>query len=285
MRRTHHTTMDNRDIILQEIKRVARKIAPEQLTQDIFKKESKVSFSKLRYYFDTFNKAVEAAGLKPNPPDKPVKGYKKLSDEELFDEIGKLWRKVGRRPTENLMNSEGKFSTRPYQKRWGKFSSAVDDYISKFGEPIVGGAHDKSEINYGARKPVIIPKTIKPKVTSEKKRGIIYGEPVDFRGLRYAPVNEQGVVYLFGMISRELGFLIESIRTDFPDCEGKRCLNPEGTKWQHVKIEFEYKSSNFYEHGHDANECDLIICWIHDWADAPIEVLELKSALNLLSQE
>jgi hypothetical protein len=98
-------------------------------------------------------------------------------------------------------------------------------------------------------------------------------------------VNEQGVVYVFGMISKELGFLIESIRTDFPDCEGKRFLNPEGTRLQHVKIEFEYKSSNFYEHGHDPNGCDLIVCWIHDWAEAPIEILELKSALNLLSRE
>jgi hypothetical protein len=277
--------MDKRELILREIKRVARSIAPEPLTQAIFKKESKIPFSKLRYYFDTFNKAVEAAGLEPNQPDIPIKGYKTLSEDELLKEIGELWKRVGRRPTESLMNSIGKFSTRPYRKRWGKFSNAIDYYISKFGEPITKEDYNKIRKQYVKIKPVIIPKTIKPNVLSVKKKGIIYGEPIDFRGLRYAPVNEQGVVYLFGMISRELGFLIESIRTDFPDCEGKRCLNPEGTKWQHIKIEFEYKSSNFFEHGHDANECDLIVCWIHDWADAPIEVLELKSALNLLSKE
>ncbi len=44
----------------------------------------------------------------------------------------------------------------------------------------------------------IVPETIKPKST--KKRRIVFGEPIDFRGLRFAPVNEQGVVYLFGMI-------------------------------------------------------------------------------------
>ena len=101
------------------------------------------------------------------------------------------------------------------------------------------------------KKDFVIPKTHKPKSNSIKKKQLFYGEPIDFRGLRYAPVNEQGVVYLFGMVSRELGFLIESIRTDFPDCEGKRCLNSEGTKWQHVHIEFEYKSSNFHIHSHD----------------------------------
>jgi hypothetical protein len=277
--------MDKKELILQEIRRVARTIAPEPLTRNNFKKESKIPESTLIYHFGTFNRAIEAAGFEPNPPSITIKD-KKLSEEELLEEIGELWRRFGHRPTQSLMNSEGKFSTRPYQKRWGKFSAAVNYYISKFGKPILSEDQiDKAEKQYIKEKPMIIPSTIKPKVTAEKKKGIIYGEPIDFRGLRYGPVNEQGVVYLFGMISRELGFLIESIRTDFPDCEGKRCLNQEGTKWQHIRIEFEYKSSNFFEHGHDPNECDLIVCWIHDWADAPIEVLELKSALNLLSRE
>ncbi|MBX9788237.1 MAG: hypothetical protein K2Y37_04935 [Pirellulales bacterium] len=39
--------------------------------------------------------------------------------------------------------------------------------------------------------------------------------------MRHAPINEQGVVYLFGMVSRELGFYIEAIQQGFPDCEGK----------------------------------------------------------------
>jgi len=32
---------------------------------------------------------------------------------------------------------------------------------------------------------------------------------------------EQGVVYLFGMVSRELGFYIEAVQQGFPDCEGR----------------------------------------------------------------
>lgn len=35
-----------------------------------------------------------------------------------------------------------------------------------------------------------------------------YGPPIEFRGLRHAPINEQGVVFLFGMVSREIGFLV-----------------------------------------------------------------------------
>jgi len=35
-----------------------------------------------------------------------------------------------------------------------------------------------------------------------------FGELIDFRGLRHAPVNENGVIFLFGMVSHELGFMV-----------------------------------------------------------------------------
>ena len=28
--------------------------------------------------------------------------------------------------------------------------------------------------------------------------------------------------------------------------------------------------------------CDLIVCWIHDWKDCPLEVRELKTAIEQL---
>ena len=50
----------------------------------------------------------------------------------------------------------------------------------------------------------------------------IYGDPIDFRGLRHEPVNEQGVVFLFGMVAEQLEYLVEAIQDGFPDCEAKR---------------------------------------------------------------
>jgi hypothetical protein len=41
-------------------------------------------------------------------------------------------------------------------------------------------------------------------------------------------------------------------------------------------MEFEFKSANFLTHGHDLSKCDLIVCWVHDWRDCPIEVISLK---------
>ncbi len=125
-------------------------------------------------------------------------------------------------------------------------------------------------------------KTQKPPQIDINRKKVQYGAPIDFRGLRHAPINEQGVVYIFGMVSRELGFLIESVRTAYPDCEGKRRVDEKRQLWEHVLIEFEYQSSNFRVHGHNPEGCDLIVCWINDWEDCPLEVLELSSQIKYL---
>jgi hypothetical protein len=93
--------------------------------------------------------------------------------------------------------------------------------------------------------------------------------------LEYAPSNELGVVFLFAHVARRLNFRIEEIRPQFPDCLAYRRV---GDSQRKVRIEFEYRSSNFRSHGHDAAKCDVIVCWHHDWPDLPesLEVIELK---------
>ncbi|MCX6897129.1 MAG: hypothetical protein NT105_00380 [Verrucomicrobia bacterium] len=276
--------MDKKQEILQEILRVANAVSPAPLTARQFKRHSQLNISNLFYHFGSFNKAVAAAGLKPNIPSVSVSGSRKLSDDDLLAAIGELWKRTGTRPTNALMNAEGKYSARTYGKRWGSLRQAIEAYVAKFGEPapIASHAQQSGLPQPQAQKPIVIPKTHTPKSGSRSSSRILYGEPLDFRGLRYAPVNEQGVVYLFGMVSKELGFLIESIRTAYPDCEGKRCLNKGGSQWEHVRIEFEMRSSNFPEHGHNPDNCDLIVCWTHDWKDCPVEVLELRTELPKL---
>jgi hypothetical protein len=94
------------------------------------------------------------------------------------------------------------------------------------------------------------------------------------RGIVYEPINEQGVILLFAALCHDLGFMIEAIRSAFPDALLRR-RNAKGT-WNSCKAEFEFKSSNFKSHKHDPNQCDLIICWEHDWQDCQKEVICLK---------
>jgi hypothetical protein len=97
-------------------------------------------------------------------------------------------------------------------------------------------------------------------------------------------VNEEGVVFLFGMVAKELGYMVEALQAGFPDCEAKRQVGPN--KWQRVRIEFEFESRNFRDHGHPDEGCDVIICWRHNWHECPthIEVVALETVIQSLAK-
>lgn len=131
------------------------------------------------------------------------------------------------------------------------------------------------------RKTVFIPQTIKPR--QGQKRRILTGEPIHFRGLRFAPVNKQGVIYIFGMVAHELGFIVESLLTGEPDAQARRKLEESPQHWEQVRLQFAFKSSEFAALGFSEEHADLIVCWIHDWDESPLEILELRSTINYLA--
>ncbi len=89
----------------------------------------------------------------------------------------------------------------------------------------------------------------------------------------YGPANEMGVVAVFAKACHQLGFIIEEIRAEFPDCTARKRV---ARGWERIRIEFEFKSSNFRKHGHDPEGCELIVCWEHDWLESTVAVLALK---------
>jgi len=99
--------------------------------------------------------------------------------------------------------------------------------------------------------------------------------PLENAPLQYALENELGVVFLFASVAKRLQFRIEKIRAAYPDCIAYRHA---GDREKRVRIEFEYRSSSFRRHGHDADDCDCVVCWDDDWPNAParLEVIELK---------
>ena len=114
------------------------------------------------------------------------------------------------------------------------------------------------------------------------RSGVCLGEPMGFRCMGYEPTEEAGVVFLFGMVAQELGYHIEAVRGKFPDCLAKRRVGVG--QWEAVRIEFEFESRNFREHGHRVAECDLIVCWHHNWPQCPLEVMELKTIVAEISE-
>lgn len=109
------------------------------------------------------------------------------------------------------------------------------------------------------------------------KENSIVGDLINFRGLVYSPMNENGVIFLFGKVMEDLNMYIEEIKPGFPDCIGRRF---NGRGWEKISIEFEYLSSNFRLHKHNPKGCDMIICWEHDWPECKLEIIELKDVIK-----
>ena len=127
----------------------------------------------------------------------------------------------------------------------------------------------------GGRVPMPESQADRPRVLMNRP---LYGPLMRPYPLIHGPINEAGVIYLFGTLAEKLGIVVLRIQSEFPDCEAIRLVDEE--RWQRIRIEFEYESRNFILHKHDAKECDLIVCWKHNWPDCPPEVLELRKVVS-----
>lgn len=88
-------------------------------------------------------------------------------------------------------------------------------------------------------------------------------------------MNEMGVVLLFGRLASTLGFTVEVVRREYPDCVAVR-------GGERLAVEFEFWASDFETHRHDPRKADVVVCWEDDWSDRPkryrhLEIISLKS--------
>lgn len=289
--------MSDKKHIIDSIVRLARKLGHAPSHSE-FIAHSGISAYAIMRCFEFWNDAIRAAGLRTSTRNV------KVEDRELLEDWGRLVRRNRGVPTFHCYRRKGKYDPTTVALRFGAWSK-VPEAFRKFAK----GKREWAD--------VLAPLPVsKPKRTPERKRCSafssspkdgdlksplqaqhppvqvqhaplgdrpMYGNPTDFHALRHEPVNEQGVVLLFGMLAKELGFLIEAVQKGFPDCEAKRQIGPE--RWQRVSIEFEFESRNFRVHRHPLNGCDIIVCWRHNWADCPkhIEVVELSSVVKSLA--
>ena len=227
-----------------------------------------------------WSEVKQLAGLERHPQHQET-----LTDDELLREFHRVASELVRIPTWAVFASRAEVSRETLSKRFGGLQGTLARYrdwleANEPASPLLLELHAQSrhELPVPPAPPVATPSG----PSWSKLSGPQFGPPVDFRGLRHAPINEQGVVFLFGMVSYELGFIVEAVHAAFPDCEAKRCIDRRNERWQRVRIEFEFLSSNFRDHGHDPKGCDVIVCWEHDWPECPLEVVELRKVIGEL---
>jgi len=273
----------SRNDIIELAKEMAEK-SPSPLSRNEFTRQTGITQHYIYKFFPEggWREVKRLAGMERHPKDMAP-----LSDAELLKEYHRVVSTLGYIPTWSVLDAKAQVSSDVIRKRFGGLRGTLTKYrdwlLSNAPEsPLL----EKLDLKSRHEMPNTTSSNGAPQGTLPtrwgKLEGSEFGPPISFRGLRHAPINEQGVVFLFGMISYELGFIVEAVHSSFPDCEAKRKIDREGRRWQRVLIEFEYRSKSFLEHGHDPTKCDLIVCWEHNWPECPIDVVELRSTIDSL---
>ena len=283
--------MPNKRHVLNSIAAIAKQLGRPPSRSE-FISRSGISLHLVLQSFPSWSNAIRAAGLRPYSLNA------RLQDRALLEDWGKtvrrnraILRNRARLPR-HVYRRQGKYNPHTLANRFGGWSS-----VPRAFRHFAKGKREWADVLALLPAPVARPlssnaahsqtnessvSSIPPKQLQHPplKGRATYGNPTNFRGLRYEPVNEQGVVLLFGMLAKDLGYLIEAVQKGFPDCEAMRQVAPD--RWQRVNIEFEFESKNFRDHGHPLTGCDVIVCWHHNWADCPdhIEILELSTLIK-----
>jgi hypothetical protein len=262
-------------------------------------KMGQVSRRQMRAEFGSFTQALRECNL-----EREISSGQKVPLEQLFVDWAGVVRKVGKAPSMSEYEAMSKFSCKPLVRCFGSWRQVAYG-LTQFAEgrglaeqwkaeldlaAVKGGDQDaqwmlsreaptaKASMLAASRSGMLA--ALKDRaLTAGPTAGATYGLPMWPGPLAYAPMNELGVVFLFGWMAPQLGYVVHRIQPEFPDCEMMRLVGED--RCELVKAEFEYESRNFLKHMHDVKGCNMIICWRHNWPECPLEVLELKKVLSL----
>ncbi len=233
----------------------------------------------IRKHFGCYRKALEACGLA-----REGSGYK-ADLASLFVDWAGVVRKLGKAPSMTEYELHAKYSTQPLTRHFGGWlhvplgmlQYAREECLEDGWKDVleVAAAHLEERTEKASSAGRSSAAASRPKLQANKT---VYGTAMAMTPMVFEPTNEAGVAVLFGAVARELGFAIMHVQNGFPDCEAMREIEPG--RCQRKRIEFEFQSRNFLAHLHPLDGCDLIVCWEDNWPDAPLEVLELKTAIS-----
>jgi hypothetical protein len=291
----------SRDEIIAALMEWAQKLGHTPSHIELLK-HAGVNRKAVRRAFGTYRALLEHCGMAGTGS-----GYR-TSLEDLFRDWATLARKLKKLPTISEYDFESRFSVRPLTVRfetWRNVPHGLKQYAEERGwaeewQDVLAmvDAREKEERAIEAWRSKPGPDNVRrarrlalrsgPEVQNAgpedgniiKNVGReVYGRLLRPGPMLCAPTNEQGVLILFGALAEKLGFAVLRVGTAYPDCEAFRVR--EDGRLERVKIEFELESRNFLIHMHELDKADMIVCWIHNWKNCPLEVVELSRYFEL----
>ncbi len=114
------------DKLLDDLRNVANLINQETVTSTVYAQKGKFGVTTILRRFVSWNKALEAAGLK-------VIFLQNIEDELLFENLANVWQHMGRQPVGKDLDKTGgcsKYSLATYEKRFGSWNKSLKAFIA-----------------------------------------------------------------------------------------------------------------------------------------------------------
>jgi hypothetical protein len=116
--RRHRRAPATNDGLIAEILEVQRKYPATPISYGLYKAGGGTyHIDTFKSHFGSWTKAVREAGGVPAHPT--------YSHDELFDEMQRLWEKLGRQPTRDEMKADGSISPGTYANQFGSWIKAI----------------------------------------------------------------------------------------------------------------------------------------------------------------
>lgn len=123
-----HEFCEGDALFFDDMRLVAKKLNKEYITGGDYKCHGRFSISAMLKRYGSWDAILEMAGLK-STPYRLGKG-KEISDEELFQDLERVWIKLGRQPTINdVKNGEFSFAQNTFTRRFGGWRGALEAFV------------------------------------------------------------------------------------------------------------------------------------------------------------
>jgi hypothetical protein len=114
--------------LLDDLRRVAGQLGQQTVPGPKYRELGMYDDSTVLRRFGSWNKALEAAGLKKS-------NEYMIADERLFENILSIWQRLGRQPRRIDLASEfSEFSQSPYNRRFGSWGGALRAFVDYANE-------------------------------------------------------------------------------------------------------------------------------------------------------
>ena len=124
-----HDFLEKEEDFFSDMKLIAKSLGKDFITTGEYEQYGRFDRSALLHKYSSWDSLLQMAGLKPTPY-RLGKG-KEISDEELFQDIERVWIKLGRQPTINdVKNGEFNFAQNTFTRRFGGWRGALEAFVN-----------------------------------------------------------------------------------------------------------------------------------------------------------